>query len=390
MTVELLPHQDTVQHLLKSGRILFGPTGSGKSITSLAYYMENEAPKDLYIITTAMKRDSFDWQSEAALFGIGEEVSNAGILHVDSWQNIRKYVDVENAFFIFDEQRLVGSGVWVKSFYKIVKNNAWILLSATPGDNWLDYIPVFVANGFYKNATDFKMQHVRYGRSRYPKVIGYLGTKKLERLRNEIFVEMQFINHTKRVLNYIDVSYDEQKYKAMIKARWNPWTNEPMVDASELFRCLRRLVSTDPSRLEAVREFLKVHPSLIIFYNFNYELEILRSLADYGVTVREWNGHKKDVLPDKWDGVYLVQYVAGAEGWNCVSTNAMVFYSLTYSFKNFEQSQGRIDRLNTSHSTLYYYILSSNSTIDRGIRNALDDKKDFNEAAFVRNLEKTG
>ena len=384
--MELMPHQEKVLDKLGNGKVLYGNVGSGKTLTSLAYYARYQSPKDVYVITTAKKRDSLDWEGEGASLGIGAVRGLHGVLTVDSWNNIGKYVDVEDAFFIFDEQRLIGSGAWVKAFYKIARRNTWIVLTGTPGDVWMDYAPVFIANGYYKNLTDFRLQHVRYGRYKYPKIIGYLAVNRLEHLRNVVLIEMEYLRHTERHVNYFDVDNDVEMYERLIKTRWNPWTDEPMVDAGELFRSLRKLVNSDPSRLEAVRSLLKTHPRLIVFYNFNYELEALRSLREEGVSVLEWNGHRKDVLPDVWEGLYVVQYVAGAEGWNCISTDAMVFYSFTYSYKNFMQAQGRIDRLNTPFQDLYYYVLTSNSSIDKKIKEALSEKRDFNEAVFVRNL----
>lgn len=384
--MELMPHQEKVLDKLGNGKVLYGNVGSGKTLTSLAYYARYQSTKDVYVITTAKKRDSLDWENEAASLGIGDVRGKYGVLTVDSWNNIGKYVDVEDAFFIFDEQRLIGSGAWVKAFYKIARRNTWIVLTGTPGDVWMDYAPVFIANGYYKNLTDFRLQHVRYGRYKYPKIIGYLAVNRLEHLRNVVLIEMEYLRHTERHVNYFDVDHDVEMYERLIKTRWNPWTDEPMVDAGELFRSLRKLVNSDPSRLEAVRSLLKTHPRLIVFYNFNYELKALRSLREEGVSVLEWNGHRKDVLPDVWEGLYVVQYVAGAEGWNCISTDAMVFYSFTYSYKNFMQAQGRIDRLNTPFQDLYYYVLTSNSSIDKKIKEALSEKRDFNEAVFVRNL----
>lgn len=387
--IELMKHQlQAIEHL-GNGKILWGGVGSGKSATVLAYYMKHEAPRNIIVITTAKKRDSLDWESEAAKFGIGwaEGGTVAGIIEVNSWNQIKHYEEVEDAFFIFDEQRLVGHGAWVKSFLKIAKKNHWILLSATPGDIWLDYAPVFIANGFYRNITHFKMEHVLYEPfTKYPKIRGYLNETKLELLRNDVLVEMPFLKHTVRNLNYIDVGYDIEKFKRVYKDRWNIYEERPIKDVAELFRLMRRVVNSDPSRLEAIYKFMKCHPRIIIFYNFNYELEILRTLKDK-IAVFEWNGHKKDPLPtdvDNW--VYLVQYVAGAEGWNCTETDAMILYSLTYSYKNFIQAQGRIDRLDTSFITLYYYILISNSIIDRAIKNSLGSKKSFNEKKFLKEL----
>lgn len=387
--MELMEHQKNAIKVLDSGKVLWGGVGTGKSATVLGYYMEKEAPKDIYVITTAKKRDSLDWEKEAARFGIGTErdATLAGVIHIDSWNNVKKYTDIEDAFFVFDEQRVVGRGVWVKSFLKIAKKNRWILLSATPGDTWMDYAPIFIANGFYKNITQFKFDHVMYEPySRYPKIRMFLNERLLDQYRNDVLVEMPFIRETERVLNWMDVDYDPQLFKKVYKERWNIFEDRPIKDVAELFRVMRKLVNCDASRLELVKELMKCHKRLIIFYNFNYELEILRTLGDE-VEIGEWNGHRKDPLPDGNQWVYLVQYVAGCEGWNCTETDSMILYSMTYSYKNFEQAQGRIDRLDTEYKTLYYYIFVSNSIIDQAIRNSLTSKKSFNERKFMAELE---
>ena len=386
---------------MKNGCILNGGVGSGKSITSLAYYYTLEGgkiggkkhtkmrnPRDLYIITTARKRDTLEWEGELAPFCLSTHPEFNGYSNkvvVDSWNNIRKYEDVKNAFFIFDEQRVVGSGAWVKSFLKITKFNEWILLSGTPGDTWTDYIPVFIANGFYRNRTEFLQEHVVYSRfSKYPKIDRYLNTMRLERLRRNVLVNMDFDRPTTSHHEDVFVKYDISTYKDMMKNRWNIWENKPFKNASELCYSLRKVVNSDESRLVSVLELFEKHPRAIIFYNFDYELELLKSLY-YGedVEVAEWNGHKHQPIPECESWVYLVQYNAGAEGWNCIKTDTIIFYSQNYSYKVMVQSSGRIDRLNTPYTDLYYYHLKSRSGIDLAISRALKDKKKFNEGKFV-------
>ncbi len=386
--LDLKPHQQEAVRKLSNGKILRGGVGSGKSRTAVAYYLERESPKDIYVITTAKKRDELDWNGEFARVAIGttRDATVAGVLTVDSWNNIGKYVEVKDAFFIFDEQRLVGSGAWVDKFLKIARANRWILLSATPGDTWLDYIPVFLANGFYKNRTEFKRRHVVYNYHRkFPAVDHYVGEGTLLRLRASILVDMPMDRHTVRNTELLKVDYNQKLFDRVMKDRWHVYEDRPLRDVAELFIVMRKVVNSDPSRLEAVRELLAKHPCLIIFYNFDYELEILRQLkADY--TVAEWNGHKHEPLPAGSAWVYLVQYLAGSEGWNCVTTNAICFYTLTYSYKNWEQAYGRIDRMNTLYTNLYYYPLVSLSWIDKAIMKALHAKENFNESAFSKTL----
>lgn len=388
MTLNLRPHQQNAVQQLGNGKILCGKPGVGKSRVSVAYYLENESPRDIIVITTAKKRDSLDWDGEFAAVGIGKskDATVAGVLTVDSWNNLPKYIDRKDAFFIFDEQRLVGSGTWTKSFVKIAKANRWILLSATPGDTWMDYVPVFVANGFYVNRTAFKHEHVVYSPySKFPKVERYLQVGKLVRLRNSILVEMPYESHTVKHVKKVYVDYDEEMFHKAHIGRWHVFEQRPLRDVAELFLVMRKIVNADKSRIAAIRTLIKDHNKLVIFYNFDYELEILRELMwdSPEIQIGEWNGHKHEPIPsgDRW--VYLVQYMAGAEGWNCIDTDAMVFYSLTYSYKMFAQAQGRIDRLNTPFTDLYYYVLMSRSLIDSAIWKALSRKETFNERKFA-------
>lgn len=403
MAIPLYDHQRKALRQMKNGCILCGGVGSGKSRTSLAYYYMQEGgdldaeeyvpmddpPRDLYIITTARKRDQMEWEGELQPFLLSTNSENNIYQHkvvIDSWNNIKKYSNVYGAFFIFDEQRVVGSGAWVKAFLKIANRNKWILLSATPGDTWSDYIPVFLANGFYKNKTEFTREHIVYSRfSKYPKVDRYLNTGRLIRLRNSILVDMEFERPTISHHEEVYVNYDISLYKDTMKNRWNPFTNEPIVNASNLCYILRKIVNSDESRLVAVLEIMEKSPRAIIFYNFDYELELLRNLS-YGdnVKVAEWNGHNHQPIPDSKRWVYLVQYTAGAEGWNCIKTDTIIFFSQNYSYKIMQQSAGRIDRLNTPYKDLYYYHLKTRSGIDLAISRALREKKKFNTDRFVK------
>ena len=392
--------QEAIEKMF-SGCILNGGVGTGKSRTGLYYYCKEQGgsidpyvpmknPKDLYIITTAKKRDSLEWQQELIPFYLStnkeENIWYNNTVVIDSWNNIRKYTEVKNAFFIFDEDRVTGKGVWVKSFYKIARNNEWIILSATPGDTWEDYIPVFIANGFYKNITEFRREHIIYSQfTKYPKVDRYIGTGRLIRLRNRILVDMDVEKHTIPHHEDIYVQYDIPMYKDAIRNRWDPYKNEPIQQASGLCYVLRRIVNSDESRVIALLEILEVRKRSIIFYNFDYELDILMNIAyGEGIEVAQWNGHKHQPVPDSDRWVYLVQYTAGCEGWNCIKTDTVIFYSQTYSYKTLEQACGRIDRLNTPYIDLYYYHLRTRSGIDLAIYKALSEKKKFNEGKFIK------
>lgn len=296
MGKQLYPHQQRAVDRLANGKILYGDMGVGKTLTALAYFWQKviegddvsgrpKKPMPLYVITTAKKRDDLDWEKDAATFGISRDPDSSipGVhITVDSWNNIKKYENVLGAMFIFDEQRLVGAGAWVKAFLRIAKHNQWILLTATPGDTWLDYIPVFVANGFYKNRTEFKREHVIYTQyGKFPKVDRYIGVGKMVRYRNQLLVDMPFVRHTTREIIEIPVEHDRDLFKKVVKERWNVFENRPIKDVAELFIVMRKVANSHPSRLEQVRKLMEKHPRLVVFYNFDYELEALRTLSNF-------------------------------------------------------------------------------------------------------------
>lgn len=403
--MKLYPHQKEALNRMHNGCILNGVPGSGKSLTALCYYYElnggnidiwdkkrryvrMKKPMDLYIITTAKKRDDKDWEAEMSPFLLSTDKNDnlySNTVVVDSWNNIQKYVDVTGAFFIFDEQRVVGKGKWANSFIKIARHNQWILASATPGDCWGDYIPVFIANGFYRNRTEFEREHIVYKRfSKFLQIDRYLNTGKLIRLRNRLLIDMDY--HPTATTHTMDIpcEYDKVKYKKTLKERFNYELNEPFKSAGELCLALRKVVNSDVSRSLALLDIYSTHRRLIVFYCFDYELDILRALCEKeDIPYGEWNGHKHQEIPETNSWMYIVQYTAGCEGWNCVRTDTTVFYSQTYSFKQHEQAMGRINRITTPYTDLYYYNLVSSASIDIAIKKALKNKRDFNAVKFT-------
>ena len=379
--VELYDYQKEALTRLRDGSILCGKVGSGKSLTGLAYYLENHRDKPLYIITIAKKRDDKEWQDDLTLLGID------GV--VDSWNNINKYIDIQDCFFIFDEQRAVGTGSWGKAFVKIAQRNRWIMLTGTPGDVWMDYISVFLAHGFFKNKSHFIDRHVEYKPfSNFYQVKRYHHVEELERYRRRIIVPMRDNRTTQIHKVYVNCGHDKELYNSIIKERTNPYTGQPIMNASEFTQVIRRAVNESPRRIENAKTYIEANSRIIVFYNYMYELDILKQLCfDLGREYYQWNGRKHEQIPDKDEWVYLVQYTAGAEGWNCITTDVELFYSLNYSYRIMEQSEGRINRVNTPYKELHYIYLKTPDTIDDAIQRSIKRKGKFNERNWVRQFE---
>lgn len=375
--IELYPYQRKAVDRLHNGSVLCGKVGSGKSLTGLFYYMENHIDKPLYIITVAKKRNDREWHRDFEALGID------GV--VDSWNNIEKYTDVKDAFFIFDEQRAIGYGKWGMAFIHIARKNNWIMLTATPGDVWMDWMCIFIANNFYRNKTDFVDQHVEYNPySKFPQIRRYHKTDKLERFRKYLAVPMQDFRTTKLNRKYINSDFDKDLYQTVVKTRFNPYTEEPIMNASEFTQVLRRIINTSERRRIHAKQEIMTRDKVIVFYNYTYELDILKEICqELDRAYYQWNGQKHEAIPDAETWVYLVQYTAGAEGWNCITTDTILFYSLNYSYRIMEQSEGRINRVNTSFENLYYVYLKSPASIDDAIERSIRSKKKFNERNWV-------
>lgn len=389
MVLELRPYQQDALERMKNGCVLKGGVGSGKSIMSVAYYKRHHLPLDVVVVTTAKKKQSREWEAEFARIAIGTDknISYKGVtLEVISWNKLPDYVDlIKGKFVIFDEQRAVGSGSWAKSMIKVAQNNYWVMLSATPGDTWIEFAPLFIANGFYKNRTEFIREHVVYSTfTKFPKIDRYINTERLWKIRRYLEVEVPYEKHTTRHENLVKVDYDLETFNKVWKDRWHIYEDRPIRDVAEMFMVARRVVTSDPSRIEKLAELVQTNNRLIVFYMYNYELDILRQFQPEGYEIAEWNGQKHEDIPrsDKW--LYLVQYTAGAEGWNCITTDAMVFYSLNYSYKAYEQAHGRIDRMNTPYSDLHYYVFRDTSQIDRMVWSALSRKENFNLGKYAK------
>lgn len=371
-----MPHQKLAVRKLHSGAILAGKVGSGKTFTALEFYKEKYIDLPLIVITTAKKRNDADWETEANLLGLEYPT-------VDSWNNISNYEN-RHAFFIFDEQHASGTGKWAKSFIKIAKKNKWIMLSATPGDRWIDFVPVFIANGLVENKTKFNERYVVYNpNTPFPKIDRYINTFELEAMRHAIVVAMPDKRETVRHKKIVTTEYDRFLYTDVHDNRMSPFTKMPIKNASEYTQVMRKIVSTSPARVLEFKDLVSKFKRSIVFYNYNYELDIiLQQLQSLGINTFVYNSKKHDPSPTEGEWCYVVQYSA-AEAWNNISTNRMIFYSPNYSYKVVEQCEGRIDRINTKYKDLYYYTLVSESSIDKSVIKAIKEKRIFNEGLWV-------
>lgn len=376
MAVTFKDYQKRAINQMHNGCILCGGVGAGKSLTSLGYIDKVYPSGTVYIITPARKRNTGEWFDD-----IRKNDMDETRFVVDSWNNLSKYKDVKDAFFLFDEQKVSGKGTWAKSLIRIAKSNQWILLSATPGDTYDDYATVLIANGFVRNRTTWYDEYCVTKSQPFFHIVDHKNKDVIDMMIRRIFIKMDYQSDKKRIERVIPIqARSAGEEKEILMTHKAPGAQMPFTTFAAAIAYVRMNCYDKSKKTEALRKIIEKHKKIIVFYNFLSEkLEIERAAIDANVTINFYNGQRHDPIPDTDEWVYGVQYNSGAEAWNCITTNAMVFYSPNYSYKTMEQAHGRIDRVNSPYECLYYYMLLNELNIDNKVMNALSSKKDFNE-----------
>ena len=138
-------------------------------------------------------------------------------------------------------------------------------------------------------------------------------------------------------------------------------------------------------KLEAFSDLVEsTQDRLIVFYNFNEELEQLKRIAEeHERPVSEVNGHVKDLdaYENKSDSITLIQYQAGAMGLNLQKANKIIYFTLPTMSELFEQSKKRIHRIGQK-DTCFYYLMVCNGSIEEEILQTLEMRKDYTDDLF--------
>lgn len=138
-------------------------------------------------------------------------------------------------------------------------------------------------------------------------------------------------------------------------------------------------------KLEAFRDLVEsTNDRLIVFYNFNAELEALKGICEsVGRSISLVNGQGRDLLSYENDNssITLIQYQAGAMGLNLQKSNRIIYYTPPLSSELFEQSKKRIHRIGQS-KTCFYYYLTCKGSVEEKIYKTLAMRRDYTEALF--------
>lgn len=124
---------------------------------------------------------------------------------------------------------------------------------------------------------------------------------------------------------------------------------------------------------------------LIIFYNFNDELDILKGICEaLERPYSQVNGSIKDLLAYEEfdDSISIIQYQAGAMGLNLQKCNKIIYFSLPERSELFEQSKKRIHRIGQSQSC-FYYVMMTKDTIEGTIYENLKMRRDYTDDLFI-------
>lgn len=415
--ITLFDYQKEAIENYKEKSFNLSDTGVGKTVMALGSFIESKCKK-LLVICLAPK--VVDFAEDGVLMNVDITPLNRGskknkellaesdkvaISFESVWRipEFLKWVD-EDTFIIIDESHKVAntSSKVTKYVMKLSKKAKYTYLcTATPISNgkYEQYYPQLkmlgVYNGtkkeYYNMFVDERM--TRMGGSQFMQITGYRNIDLLENMVNQCSVNY------KRDKPYLpeDYVYKTKKpamFNKLKKNRMYKTDNGEVIEldnSSKLFNALRcvshgfllginKQVSKEPfERLQAI---LETHNNerVVIFYNYNIELEMLKQLlSKLKRPTSEYNGARKDLkeFKGKYNGVVLAHYKSASTGINdFVISNVMVFNSLPLSSIELTQSKGRIDRQGQGKKPMYYFIIPD-TPVEKKIFEQITNGKDF-------------
>lgn len=228
----------------------------------------------------------------------------------------------------------------------------------------------------------------------YPIIKGYKNVDRLKRKMREhgcVFMKSEEVLNLP-TQNFITVNVPESKeYKKFKKSGIIITKDYELVGDTTLTKLLYSRMLCGHYNADKVKAFKDLVDStddrLIVFYNFNDELEVLKSaVEDKPISII--NGQTKDLTAyeNSYNSVTFVQYQAGAMGLNLQKANKIIYFTPPLSSELFEQSKKRIHRIGQEQACFYYQLTSG---IEHRIYSTLKMRKDYTDKLFEEECDGT-
>lgn len=395
--------------------IFAADTGTGKTLMSLAHYDVWSYPRPLLILAPASKVQTGDWEEEIERWYEGRQKPEYEIYSYEKFSrnpSIKRYhkdgflgvwrdwlARHPSDFAVIADEVHKGknpqSGNGKRLFEVATRAKFFVGLSATPMPNgWIDAANYFKIFGYTKGITDFKRRYCRIVDYKgFPEIVEYYRQGELQRLWNNIAKPLSK-DAALDLPSVTSIPINLPTGPDYIKVQKDRLFNDKFLDnPAALMHALRQ--SLIKPKLAWLDEFLEgASGNIVVFYNYVGERERITTLLKQKKfkdrPVFRMDGQKHELPPKSaWEGlsrsITLAQYQSGSQGVEMTYADTIVYFSPTYSYMNYEQSQGRINR-NGQTKKMTLYLLRAPSTIERDIWGALKEKRDFQEKQWYEEM----
>lgn len=330
---------------------------------------------------------------------MGERFTVVGVINYELAFRRTLLADLSDFSLMLDESSMIQNETAKRSKFvlKRLSPKNVILLSGTPTSGKYERLwsqMHLLGWGIGKKTYYAHYVDVEITPEGYPIIRGYKNVDRLKRKMREygcVFMKSDEVLDLPEQ-NFIDVKVDETKeYKKFKKTSIVTVEDTELVGDTTLTKLLysRMLCGHfNKEKLSAFEDLLEsTNDRLIVFYNFNSELERLKEICEkFDKPTSEVNGAKHDLTNynDCDNSVTLVQYQAGSMGINLQLSNKIIYFTPPLSSELFEQSKKRIHRIGQNHPCFYYQLKCG---IEEKIYGTLAMRKDYTDKLFEGELE---
>ena len=347
----------------------------------------------LYDLTN--KKDFINFNCDMDVYKrFGSPVPMIAVINYDLIWRRKELSNLTDYTLILDESSLIQNDTTKRTKFilnKLHPSNI-ILLSGTPTSGKYEKLwSQMHLLGWNINKQLFLSQYCVWGKTHdgYPIIVGYKNEDRLKRKMREfgcIFMKTEEVIDLP-MQNFIDVKVKETKeYRYFKKNRVITIGDKELIGDTTLTNLLyQRMLcgSYNQDKLDALKDLIdSTEDRLIIFYNFNDELEAIKLLCD-DRPISVVNGSKKDLQAynECSNSITLVQYQSGSMGLNLQLANKIIYFTPTLSSELFEQSKKRIHRIGQEQPCFYYLLKCG---IENRIYDVLSMRKDYTDALFEK------
>lgn len=323
-----------------------------------------------------------------------------GVINYDLCYRREELLKLQNYTLILDESHTISNSKSkrTKSIMKLKFDNV-LLLSGTPASN-SEYMKLYSQLkllGLNMNKKDYEDRYGNWFTMEMNGIKFRVLSKKhpykhVDELKNKMYNLGCRFKKTDEVIElpeqrFINVWVQPSKYyKTFVKDGYVDCGDSEYISSSPATDMLyARQLCNSKEKLEMVRTLIEgTEDRVIIFYNFNCELELLQQLVQkLKRPISYVNGSVKNLncYNNNSDSVTLVQYQSGSSGVNLQKASKMIYYSPPIKSDFFEQSKKRIHRIGQDNKCTYWKLITNNS-IELNIYNTLAKKQDYTEELF--------